>query len=69
MGISIWQLAIVLAIVVLLFGAGRISRVMGEVGKGFSSFKRGLKEGSEDGSASPRQLDEDEQRRDGTAQS
>ena len=68
MGISIWQLAIVLAIVVLLFGAGRISKVMGEVGKGFSSFKRGLKEGTEDGATPPNQIDEEQKRHDSAAQ-
>jgi sec-independent protein translocase protein TatA len=34
---------LVLAIVLLLFGAGKVSRVMGEVGKGINAFKEGLK--------------------------
>jgi sec-independent protein translocase protein TatA len=41
---------IVLLVIVLLFGAGRISGVMGDLGKGIKSFKKGLNE--EDGSAS-----------------
>jgi sec-independent protein translocase protein TatA len=37
------ELIIVLVIVVLLFGVGRISKVAGELGKGIRSFKDGLK--------------------------
>ncbi|MBI1272726.1 MAG: twin-arginine translocase TatA/TatE family subunit [Alphaproteobacteria bacterium] len=42
MGISIWQLLIVLAIVLIIFGAGKLPRVMGDLGKGIRSFKSGL---------------------------
>ncbi len=43
MGFGAWQhWLIVLIIVVLLFGAGRISGVMSEFGKGIKSFKKGL---------------------------
>jgi sec-independent protein translocase protein TatA len=38
----IWKLLIVLAIVLLIFGPGRISKVMGDMGKGIKSFKDGL---------------------------
>jgi sec-independent protein translocase protein TatA len=41
---SIWHWAIVLLIVVLLFGRGKISDLMGDVAKGIKSFKRGLAE-------------------------
>jgi sec-independent protein translocase protein TatA len=37
------ELIIILVIVVLLFGIGRISKVAGELGKGVHSFKKGLK--------------------------
>jgi sec-independent protein translocase protein TatA len=40
---------IVLAVIILLFGAGRISGVMGDLGKGIKSFKKGLAD--EDGAA------------------
>jgi sec-independent protein translocase protein TatA len=43
MSIGIWELMLILAIVLLLFGAGKITRVMGEVGKGINAFKDGLK--------------------------
>lgn len=40
---------LLIAIVVLvLFGRGKISSLMGEVGKGITSFKKGIKEGESD---------------------
>jgi sec-independent protein translocase protein TatA len=45
---SIWHWLIVLLVIVLLFGAGRISGVMGDLGKGLKSFKKGLNEDDED---------------------
>jgi sec-independent protein translocase protein TatA len=44
---SIWHWLIVLLVVVLLFGAGRISGVMGDLGRGIKSFKKGLNEDDE----------------------
>lgn len=44
---SIWHWLIVLLVIVLLFGAGRISGVMGDLGKGMRSFKKGLNEDDE----------------------
>ena len=46
MGISFWQIAIVVVIVVLLFGRGKISSLMGDVAKGIKSFKRGMSDDS-----------------------
>jgi sec-independent protein translocase protein TatA len=48
---SIWHWLIVLLVVVLLFGAGRISTVMGDLGKGIKSFKKGLNENDQDDAA------------------
>ena len=42
MQIGFWQIAIVIALVVLLFGRGKISELMGDVAKGIKSFKKGL---------------------------
>tara|TARA_B100000287_G_scaffold326022_1_gene310274 strand:- start:660 stop:860 length:201 start_codon:yes stop_codon:yes gene_type:complete len=42
MSIGIWQIAIVVILVVLLFGRGKISSLMGDVAKGIKSFKRGM---------------------------
>lgn len=47
MGISIWQILIIAVIVVLLFGRGKISELMGDVAKGIKSFKKGLNEDDE----------------------
>jgi sec-independent protein translocase protein TatA len=44
MGLSFWHMAILLLVVVLLFGRGKISDVMGDVAKGIKSFKKGIAE-------------------------
>ena len=41
---SIWQLLIVMVIVLLLFGRGKIPQLMGDMAKGIKSFKRGMTE-------------------------
>ena len=52
MGISFWQIAIVVVLVVLLFGRGKISSLMGDVAKGIKSFKKGMKDPIQDQSES-----------------
>ena len=42
MSIGIWQIAIVIILVVLLFGRGKNSILMGDVAKGIKSFKKGM---------------------------
>jgi sec-independent protein translocase protein TatA len=42
------ELLLILAIVLLIFGVGRIARVGSELGKGVSEFRKGLNEGKED---------------------
>jgi sec-independent protein translocase protein TatA len=42
LGLSIWKIAIIGGIVVLLFGKGKVSEMMGDVAKGIKSFKRGM---------------------------
>lgn len=44
MGLSIWQILIIAVVVVLLFGRGKISELMGDVAKGIKSFKKGMAE-------------------------
>ena len=44
---SLWHWIIVLVIVMVLFGAGRIPRVMGDLAKGIKSFKKGMSEDEE----------------------
>ena len=50
-----WQLLLVLAIVILLFGAGRIPRLMGDLAKGIRSFKAGMKDESQQEEEPPAQ--------------
>jgi len=47
MSIGIWQLVIILVIILLIFGAGKLPRVMNDIGKGIKSLKSGLKEDKE----------------------
>ncbi len=44
MSIGLWEVLGILAIVLILFGAGKIPNVMGDVAKGIKSFKAGMKE-------------------------
>lgn len=43
-GLGIGELVVVLVIVLVVFGAGRLPEVMGSLGKGVQSFRRGLRE-------------------------
>ncbi len=45
---SIWQILIVVILVVILFGRGKISGLMGDVAKGIKSFKKGMAEDIDD---------------------
>ncbi len=52
MSIGIWQVVLILLIVLIIFGAGKLPRVMGDVAKGVKNFKAGLKDdGDEDATA------------------
>lgn len=55
------ELLIILALVVLLFGVGRVEKVGKELGSAVSAFRKGLKEDQEDQPAvtSPKQSDEE----------
>ncbi len=47
MGLSVAHILVVLVLIVLLFGTGKISSLMGDVAKGIKSFKRGLSDEDE----------------------
>lgn len=47
MGLSFSHLLLVLIIVLVVFGAGRIPRIMGDIGKGVRSLREGLKDGED----------------------
>jgi len=52
------QILLVVLLVVLLFGRGKISELMGDVAKGIRSFREGMGgEGDEDKTSSPREID------------
>ncbi len=42
MGLSFWHILVVLVVVLVVFGAGKLPNVMGDLGKGIKSFKEGL---------------------------
>lgn len=48
MGISIWQLVIVLGIVILLFGTKKLRNIGGDMGSALNSFKKAMKDGEKD---------------------
>lgn len=43
-----WEWIIILVVVLLVFGVGRISKLGSELGKGISAFREGVREGQED---------------------
>ena len=53
MGISFVQILLILIVVLVLFGAGKLPGVMGDLGKGLRNFKEGLKGGEEDKNKEP----------------
>jgi sec-independent protein translocase protein TatA len=48
---SLMHWIVVLAIILILFGAGKLPRVMGDFAKGIKAFKAGMKEEEEDAEA------------------
>ena len=48
MSLGPWQVLLIAVVVLVLFGRGKISSLMGEVGKGITSFKRGVQEGKDE---------------------
>lgn len=62
MSIGIWQILLILVIVFVIFGAGKLPRVMGDLGRGIRSMREGLKgdEESESKPEEPKQLRQDQ---------
>ncbi len=56
---GIWQILLIVLVILLLFGAGKLPRIMGDMAKGVSAFKKGLKD--EEGEA-PKALSEDKEK-------
>jgi len=50
MSIGPLQIALIIVVVLIIFGAGKLPRVMGDIGKGIKSFKKGLSDEETKGS-------------------
>ena len=61
MSIGFWQIAIVVVLVVLLFGRGKISSLMGDVAKGIKSFKKGMATDDTTENSEPKNISENNQ--------
>ena len=48
MSLGPWQVLLIAVVVLVLFGRGKISSLMGAVGKGITSFKKGISEGTKE---------------------
>jgi len=60
---SLTQIAVVIVLVVLLFGRGKISSIMGDIAKGIKSFKKGMSSDATDATdeSEPKNISEDNQ--------
>ena len=58
MSIGVWQVVLILLVVLIIFGAGKLPRVMGDVAKGVKNFKQGMKE--DEDPANQRQIPSDD---------
>ena len=56
---GIWQIGLIVLVVLLLFGAGKLPSVMGDLAKGVRNFKKGLKD-DDDQSAGAKDQDKDQ---------
>ncbi len=61
MSLGIWQIMIIAVLVVLLFGRGKISDLMGDVAKGIKSFKKGMSDEEDVASDTMKSIDHKEQ--------
>jgi sec-independent protein translocase protein TatA len=58
-GLGTQELIIILVLVLIVFGAGKLPQVGGAIGKGLRNFKEGIKEGDEDAEAEKKKLEEE----------
>lgn len=57
MSIGVWQVILILLIVLIIFGAGKLPKVMGDVAKGVKNFKEGMRDDSStQDDAEPKQI-------------
>ena len=60
MGLSIWHILVVLIVVLVVFGAGKLPTVMGDLGKGIRNFKAGLSGEDDKGKKVAKDKDDDD---------
>ncbi|MFV3076098.1 twin-arginine translocase TatA/TatE family subunit [Niveispirillum fermenti] len=41
-GLNVWEILVILVIILIIFGAGKLPKVMGDLGRGIRSFKSGM---------------------------
>jgi sec-independent protein translocase protein TatA len=56
-GLSIWHWIIVIVVVLLLFGRGKVSELMGDMAKGIKAFKKGMAEDEPEPKREPKSID------------
>lgn len=54
MGLSIWHLLVVVLVVLILFGGGKLPRLMGDLAEGIKAFKKGMKDDDKTPEALPK---------------
>ena len=70
MGISVWQLLILLAVVILIFGTKKLKNIGGALGSAIKGFKSAVKDGDKDGdNAAQNKVAEDEDKDSNTTES
>lgn len=57
-GLGPWELAIIVFIVLLVFGAGRLPEIGANLGKGIKNFKKAFSEGADPKSSDPQKLND-----------
>ena len=57
MSIGIWQVVLILLIVLIVFGAGKLPKVMGDVASGVKNFRKGMKDDDDDETATSKSIE------------
>ena len=57
-GLGFWEILVILVIVLVIFGAGKLPKVMGDLGQGIRNFKSGLSDGDAKAGTPPAKSDD-----------
>jgi sec-independent protein translocase protein TatA len=58
MGISFWHIALVMVLILLLFGRGKLPQLMGDLAQGIKSFKQGIRDEDNTTSSTPAETEQ-----------